>query len=176
MNMALSIDRRRDAGDQKIEDQTTAQMSLSEVLKRICVASRYANVDQFLDGARLAYETILEGFAQGDIEPLTFLLAADVYEDFARVIAARNECGERVELMFVGVSAADVVHAELADGRARIVVRFVGHMVSATYDGDGRCVAGHPARVEAVPELWTFERELRCSRPDWILVGTESDE
>jgi predicted lipid-binding transport protein (Tim44 family) len=154
----------------------SAHSPLGEVLKRICIASRLSDIGQFLDGAKFAYETITEGFAKGDLEPLSFLLSNEVYEDFDRAIQERDERGERVKVTFIGINAADIVDAELADGRAKITVRFVGEMVSATYDLEDKWVAGHPARVVQVPELWSFERELRSSRPHWLLAATETGE
>jgi predicted lipid-binding transport protein (Tim44 family) len=149
---------------------------LSETLKRISAASGYAGIESFLDGAKVKYEAIIRGFASGDLEPVTSLLSHGVYDDFARAIAERDDRGETVGLMFIGFRAAEIVDAGIANGSAWIEVRFVGELVSVTRDRDDRIVAGHPAMVVDVPELWTFERELRSSQPHWLLTATEPDE
>jgi predicted lipid-binding transport protein (Tim44 family) len=160
--------------EQTFPDQP--QTPLAQTLKRICIASRYRSIETFLEGAKLAYETITKGFADGSIEPLSFLLSPDVYEDFTQAIASRNRLGETVEQTFIGFRAADIVDAELANGRAWIEVRFVADVISVVRDRDGRNVAGHPAMVVSIGELWTFERELRASEPTWVLTATEPDE
>lgn len=157
-------------------EESAAAPPLAEVLKRILVASGLANAEAFLRGARLAYEAILNAFAEGDLEPVAYLLSPEVQRDFGRAIDERKGRGERVKFMFIGIHAAEIIDAELARGRAEIVVRFVGEVVSAIYDRDGKWIQGHPARVVQVPELWTFGRELRAARPDWLLVATEGDE
>lgn len=149
---------------------------LSETLKRICTASGYSGITTFLDGAKLSYEAIIKGFASGNIAPLTFLLSRRVYDDFARAVRERDERGEIIEMTFIGFRAAEVTDAGIENGSAWIEVRFVGDLISATRDRDGRIVAGHQAMIVEVAELWTFERELRSSQPHWVLVATEPDE
>lgn len=155
------------------EDDATP---LQRTLKRICVASRYRSIKFFIEGARSAYETILEGFSGGELEPVQFLLSPDVYEDFAQAIADRKARGETVELTFIGLRAAEIIGAELANGRASIDVRFDADVISVTRDREGRNVAGHPAMVVSMTELWTFERELRAAEPIWVLTATEPDD
>jgi predicted lipid-binding transport protein (Tim44 family) len=152
-----------------------AETPLQRTLKRICVASRYPGIETFLEGAKLAYETITRRFAEGNIERLRYLLSPDVYEDFSRVIALRNAAGETIEQTFIGFRAAEVVDAEMSNGRAWIEVRFVADVISVSRDRDGRNVAGHPAMVVSVAGLWTFERELRAAEPTWVLTSIESD-
>jgi len=152
------------------------QTSLNDTLKRICVASGYASIENFLDGAKHAYEEVIKGFASGELMPVTHLLSRSVYEDFALAIAERDERGESEELMFIGFRAAEVTGAGIARGCAWIEVRFAGDLISVTRDREGRCIAGHPAKIVSVAELWTFERELRSSQPHWVLTATEPDE
>jgi predicted lipid-binding transport protein (Tim44 family) len=152
-----------------------SRVSANEALNRICVASGYAGIETFLEGAKQAYEAIVTGFAKGDIAPAKSLLSEDVYDDFARAIAERNERGETEEVLFIGFRAAEVLDSGMAGGSAWIEVRFVADLVSVTRDRDGRIVAGHPAKIVDVAELWTFERELRSSQPHWLVTATDAD-
>ena len=148
---------------------------LDETLRRICNASGYSGIETFLEGAGLAYEEITNAFASGDLAAQRHLLSDAVYETFAEVIAQRSARGETVEWTFIGVGC-DIVDAGLAYGRAWIDVRFVGTMTSATRNAAGEVIAGHPNRVVDIPEIWTFERELRAADPKWILTATEKDD
>lgn len=111
--------------------------SLGETLKRICVASGYAGIGTFLDGAKLTYEAVIDAFAKGDMAAHAYLLSGIVRETFAEVIAARKERGETVELTFIGFEVSDIVNAGIVGGRAWIDVRFLGEMVSVTRDREG---------------------------------------
>jgi predicted lipid-binding transport protein (Tim44 family) len=155
---------------------STAAGPFSETLRRICVSCGYGGVERFLEGAKLSYEAIIKGFAAGEIEPLAFLLSPGVFEDFADAIVQRQKREETVELIFIGFRATDIIDAEMADGSARIQVRFVSDLVSVTRDCKGRVVAGHPAMIVTVAERWTFEHELRSAQPNWLLTATEADQ
>ena len=149
---------------------------LDETLRRICVASGYRGIDVFLEGARLAYEEVTNAFATGNLDAQRHLLSPAVYETFAEAIAQRTARGEIVELIFIGVGAADILDAGLGNGQAWIDVRFVGAMVSVTLNADGDIVAGQANRVIEIAEIWTFERDLRAAEPRWLLTATEADE
>ncbi len=128
----------------------------------------------FLQGARGAYEMIVTAFAAGDTKTLRPLLAKDVYESFASLIADRERRGESVQTTFVSIDKATASGAELNDGTAELEVRFVSQIVTVTRGKDGEIVDGSPEKVTEVVDIWTFARELAERDPNWKLVGTES--
>lgn len=150
-------------------------LPLEGILNRICAASDYPNIDRFLAGARLAYETIITAFAEGNLAPQAHLISDSVRETFEAAITARRQRGETVDLLFIGFRTVDIIDAGMDNGRAWIDVRFVGLTVSATRDGAGRVVAGDSARVVEIAEIWGFERELRSAEPRWLLTATDTD-
>ncbi|WP_026380544.1 Tim44/TimA family putative adaptor protein [Afifella pfennigii] len=130
--------------------------------------------DSFLNGAKSAYEMIVQGFAAGDRDTLRSLLSADVYESFSGAIAEREERGERMETTFVGFETVKLSGAALEDKVARIAVRFKSELVSVTYDKEGRVIEGDPTSVQKPDEIWTFARSTASRDPNWELVATES--
>ena len=159
----------------KIPEPTTAT-PLGRVLSWICLAGRYRSIDDVIEGARLAYEQVLNAFAAGDLRAETSLLSQTVREAFETAIVERQSQGHVSEFTFIGLKAADIVDAALVEGQAMIQLRFVAEVVSATRDREGRIVAGHPVQVVELAELWTFERDLASADPNWTLVGTKADE
>lgn len=149
---------------------------LDEILRRICTASGYRDIEVFLEGARLAYEEITDAFARGSLSAQRHLLSKPVYEIFEEAITQRTARDETVERTFIGIGGCDILDAGLGNGQAWIDVRFVGVMVSVTKNAAGDIVAGHPNRVVEVTEVWTFERDLRAAEPRWLLTATEEDE
>jgi predicted lipid-binding transport protein (Tim44 family) len=114
----------------------------------------------FLDGAKMAYEAILEAFAKGDKAALKNLLSREVFDGFARAIDMREAAGQRLEARFVGIDKAHVTSAELAGSRA-------------TLAKDGTVVEGDAKQISETIDFWTFERDVNSRDPNWKLTATE---
>ncbi|MHA1189659.1 MAG: Tim44/TimA family putative adaptor protein [Alphaproteobacteria bacterium] len=130
--------------------------------------------DHFLTGAKMAYEMIVTAFADGDRATLKNLLDKEVYDGFVSAIDDRESRKEHVESTFVGIDSAKISAAELEDRTARVGVRFVSELISATKNDDGAVIEGDPSAVQTVRDVWTFARDLRTNDPNWKLVATEA--
>lgn len=128
---------------------------------------------QFLDGAKNAYEMIVMAFAQGDRRTLKDLLSSEVYESFDGAIRDREQRGEAIERKFVGIDKAELVSAEMVGRAASLTVRFISQIISVTRDKAGSVVDGSPETITEVTDVWTFSRDLSSRDPNWKLVGTE---
>ncbi len=132
------------------------------------------NLDEFVAGARGAYEMILMAFEEGDRETLRSLLAPDVFQAFEQGIVAREQAGLRVEARFIGVREAKLDHVAFdPDTRiADVTVRIVGELITAVRDPENRVVEGDPNEIRRQSDRWTFSREMGSSDPNWLLTGT----
>lgn len=129
----------------------------------------------FVEGAKMAYEMIVDGFAKGDKANLKTLLSKEVFDGFARAIDERQAQGQRVEFRFVGIDKATIQSASLTGGRrANITLEFVSEMISATYDKADQVVDGDPKDIREVTDVWSFERDLTSRNPNWKLVATQA--
>ena len=128
----------------------------------------------FVEGAKLAYEMIIDSFAKGDKPALKNLLSKDVFDGFARAIDARAAQGQRVESRFVGIDKATIRQASLVGRKATITMEFASELISATYDKAGQVIDGDPKEIRQVTDVWTFERESGSRDPNWKLVATEA--
>ena len=147
---------------------------LHEGLVAVASAAPGFDPDHFMVGARAAYEMIVTAFAQGDRATLKNLLAPDVYEGFVSAIGERESLHQKSELTFVGIEEAKMTAAELEGRTARISVRFVAEIISATRDKDGKVVDGDATEVQTIRDSWTFARETQSRDPNWKLVATEA--
>lgn len=129
---------------------------------------------EFMKGARAAYEMIVMAFAEGNRKLLSDLLSAEVNQGFAAAITDRESRKETVEQSFVGISAADLIEAELKSNIAHVSVKFVSELISATRSATGEVVAGDPKRIKEVTDIWTFARDVTASNPNWRLVATQA--
>ncbi|MFB7145453.1 Tim44/TimA family putative adaptor protein [Agrobacterium deltaense] len=131
---------------------------------------------EFLNGARMAYEMIVMGFADGDRKTLKNLLSKEVFDGFEAAISEREGRGEVVKSTFVGIEKADITQASVRDSEVQITLRIVSQLISATYDKDGKLVDGDPDAVAEVDDIWTFSRDIRSRDPNWKLIATESEQ
>src|SRR5690606_10017384 len=92
-------------------------------LREIAAADRRFELMTFVEGAKAAYEMVLEAFWRGDKEDLRQLCDDDVYESFAAAIDAREAAGETLENRLVRIEETSV-HSAVLEGRtARIAVQ-----------------------------------------------------
>lgn len=128
-------------------------------LEEIYHADKSFSPRQFLQGARGAYELIVEAFADGNRGELRPLLDDDVYEAWDAAITKREADGT-APWRLLRIKRTDIESAELDGEIARIIVRYEAEL------GDGE-------RVKTAREMWTFMRNVTSSDPNWLLDDVE---
>jgi predicted lipid-binding transport protein (Tim44 family) len=128
----------------------------------------------FLQGARGAFEIIVNAFASGSTATLRPLLSDEVYERFGDAIRHRIAARETLETQLVAIKAAEIDEAELNGRTAFITVKFVSDQINVTRAADGKIVDGEPDHVIEKTDFWTFARNTRSQDPNWLLVATRS--
>ena len=146
---------------------------LAKGLEDIAAADPGFSPKSFLEGARIAYEMIVMAFAQGDRKSLKPLLSRDVFGGFAQAIDEREARGETLESRFVGIDKCDLVNAALAGRKVQVTIRILSQMITALRNREGKIVDGDDKRVSEITDVWTFEREVNSSDPNWKLIATE---
>ena len=143
-------------------------------LTKIKLADANFDEEQFLAGARGAFEMIVQAFAAGEQRALKPLLADEVYENFSSAIDERVERQEKLETTLVGIKSAEIIDASLENKTALVTVKFVSEQINVTRDRAGGVVEGDPSHVARITDLWTFARNVRSRDPNWSLIATES--
>ena len=137
------------------------------------IRARDASFDlsRFLDGARIAYESIVKAFATGDRDTLRKLVSEEVFARFDPAITERaaQERTETVE--FLHPARTDLDFAEVDGDLARAKVRFLAELRSRTKGPDGEAVDDR-----RTAEVWTFERKFSSKDPNWTLVRVDAAE
>jgi predicted lipid-binding transport protein (Tim44 family) len=160
---------------QVIDDFVPAATDLNDKLRRVYDTDPTFEPRQFVDGAKVAYEMIVQGFAEGDRKSLKTLLSNEVYQGFDQAISQREKAGQKVKSSFVGIEKAEITDARLDGSEVTIVMRIVSQLISATYDAAGELVDGNPDSVAEVIDSWSFARDTRSRDPNWKLVQTQSE-
>ena len=158
----------------KTADQEESADPLQAGLSQIRAADSEFDVDQFTEGAKSAFEMIVNSYASGDRETLRPLLSDEVYENFGQAIAGRADKKHTLETTLVAVRSADLLEASM-DGRvAFLTVKIVTEQINVTRDEKGEVVDGDTSKVATVTDIWTFARNTRSRNPNWTLVATEA--
>ncbi len=155
-------------------------VSLDVQLKELAYIDAGFNEKKFLNGARAAFDMIINAYADSDKTTLQSLLSPTVYNGFVQAIDQRKEQGHRMEFSLEKITDADIIKI-LQDATtntkqhiATITVEFKSEQISATYDQEDNLVDGEPDSIITPIDRWSFERDLLSDKPDWILVATES--
>jgi predicted lipid-binding transport protein (Tim44 family) len=147
---------------------------LARTFERMAESDPSFTPRSFVDGAKMAYEMIIEGFAQGDRKTLKNLLSKEVFDGFSAALDSREAAGQRVESRFVGIDKATIAAASLIGNKASITMEFVSELISATYAKSGELVDGDPKEIREVTDVWTFERDVTSRDPNWKLSATQA--
>jgi predicted lipid-binding transport protein (Tim44 family) len=175
--LAKAVARRSDRAKSPAatKEKAAGDDNLAHQLADISVAEPSFDATWFVDNARLVYETVLAAFAQGDRARLKELLDTDAYETFAQHIGHREAQGERLDLILIGLTRADIVDATLFNNVMRIRVAFESELIMATYGPAGTVISGDATDVTVCSDLWTFTRTCRSRNRVWKLAATEPD-
>ena len=148
--------------------------AIEQGLREISSADRNFELLPFLEGAKAAYEMVLEAFWRGDREELEQLCDDDVYASFVAAIDDREANRLKLDNRLIRIEDT-TVHSAHLDGRmARIAVRFVSDIATVTRDADGNVIAGSLDDAIESRDIWTFSRDVRSGDPAWLLDETDN--
>ena len=148
----------------------------SRILAPVMAVDRRFDAAGFVQGARGAYEMIIEAFATGDRDTLEPLLGDAVRDNFIAAIDEREQAGETMETKVVDILSADIVDAGVENKIADVTVRFHAEVISVVRDSEGRIIDGNPSDVDVIDDVWTFARDTKNRDPNWLLVATQRGE
>ncbi len=153
-------------------DEGTPQAVALAKMKRI---EPSFNVTEFLAGGRGAYEMIVMGFEQGELDGIKPFLSDDVYESFVDGIAAREDQGLTIEADFIGVRemVLENVTIDPDTKEAELTLRFVAELTQAVRNKEGDIVEGSITDAKKQKDTWVFARIMGSDDPNWFLVSTD---
>ena len=131
------------------------------------------NVEQkkeFLKGAEIAYETIINSFAKGDKKSLRDLLTREMRDNFESAIEERNSKNIKSELTFIGIKSSVIQKFEKTATALFFTVKFVSEIISVKKDKDNNVIEGDPNKIKTVIDHWKFTRKISSDNPNWFLA------
>jgi len=130
--------------------------------------------NDFLKGAKIAYETIITDFSDSDNKLVESkpLLSKKMYDQFNEALQDRSKRGHYAEITFVGVNSAIIKEHKKIDQILKVTVDFVSEVITCIKDKDKQIISGDPKKIKKIYDTWVFSRDIRSTNPNWQLVDT----
>ena len=130
--------------------------------------------EDFLKGAKVAYESIVINFASGELKKIKTLLDKKVFNDFNEAVRERKNKNLISETIFIGINSANINNYNQINNILEVTVDFVSEIISCVKDKDKKLVSGDPEKIKKVYDTWKFSRDVKSSSPNWLLTDTQA--
>ena len=129
---------------------------------------------EFLNGAKIAYETIITDFSDNDNKLTTSkpLLNSQIYKQFNDALKERSDRGHYAEITFIGVNSAVIKEHKKIGQILNVTVDFIAEVITCIRDKDKKIVSGNPEKIKKIYDTWVFSRDTTSQNPNWQLVNT----
>ncbi len=128
---------------------------------------------EFLKGAKIAYETVITDFSDNDNKITTSkpLLNNEIYNQFNQALKDRNSRGHYAEITFIGVNSATIKEHKKIGKILNVTVDFIAEVITCIRDKDKKIVSGDPEKIKKIYDTWVFSRDITSANPNWQLVN-----
>lgn len=156
----------------KTTDTLAAYGALSETLAAVVAIDHEFTPEEFLQGARNAYEMVIEAFSKRNRDTLKMLLSEAMYQSFDLSLADAEKTNRFPDTTLIAITSAVLVDAKLSGKMATLTVDFKTEQVHLIRDAAGTILEGNPAEQSFVEDRWVFTRTLTNTDPAWVIVET----
>ncbi len=128
---------------------------------------------EFLNGAKIAYETVITDFSDNDNKITTSkpLLNNEIYNQFNQALKERSTRGHYAEITFIGVNSAKIKEHKKIGNILNVTVDFIAEVITCIKDKDKKIVSGDPEKIKKIYDTWVFSRDTTSPNPNWQLVN-----
>ncbi|HET6941929.1 MAG TPA: Tim44/TimA family putative adaptor protein [Sphingomicrobium sp.] len=145
-------------------------------VRALLAADPTFDVAKFLEGAKSAYQMVLDAFWRGDAAGLRPYVDDHVFETFSSAIEQREKDGLILDNRLVNVEQTLITEASADNNVAVVAVRFEADIAAVTRNKDREVVAGSLSDAVQTRDLWTFRRQIGSRDPNWLLIETDEEE
>ena len=128
----------------------------------------------FLNGARIAYETIITDFSDSDNKLIASkpLLSKKIHDQFKEALSDRDNKGQFAEITFIGIKSATVNNHKKIEENLEVTVDFVSEIITCIKDKDKKVISGDSEKIKTVYDTWVFSKDIKSVNPNWLLINT----
>ena len=128
---------------------------------------------EFLKGAKIAYETVITDFSDNDNKITTSkpLLNNEIFNQFNQALKERNSRGHYAEITFIGINSAKIKEHKKIGKILNVTVDFIAEVITCIKDKDKKIVSGDPEKIKKIYDTWVFSRDTTSLNPNWHLIN-----
>ena len=114
---------------------------------------------KFLEGAKFAFETIINAFNNNDKKTLKNLLTKDVFQTFENAIEDKKN---NPNYQFYSIVVDEVTDVSVIDSLINITLKITSEQFK---DND-------ESTISKKQDTWTFQKKINSNSPIWLLSST----
>jgi len=166
---------KRTGHEENINSSFSHDFSTEKILKNKLEQSVFDEKakENFLKGAKVAYETIITNFSSGNLKNIKYLLDKKVFEQFNNALKEREKKEYKSETTFIGISSASIKEHNKINNIIEVTVDFVSEIISCVKDKDNKILSGDPKKIKKVFDTWKFSKNSTSNNPNWLLIDTQ---
>ena len=128
---------------------------------------------EFLDGAKIAYETIITDFSDNDNKIVASkpLLNKEIFDQFNKALRERSDRGHFAEITFIGINSAKIKEHKKIGNILNVTVDFIAEIITCIKDKEKKIISGDPEKIKKIYDTWVFSRDTTSGNPNWTLVN-----
>tara|TARA_B100000029_G_scaffold461312_1_gene493003 strand:+ start:2148 stop:2738 length:591 start_codon:yes stop_codon:yes gene_type:complete len=167
---------KRTGHEENLDSSFPHDFSAEKILKKKINQSNFDEKakEDFLKGAKIAYESIVTNFASGNLKNIKYLLHNKVFEQFNDSLNLRKNNGHKSETTFIGINSAKIREYKKINNILEVTVDFVSEIISCVKDRNNKVVSGDPKKVKKVFDTWKFSKDSTSINPNWLLIDTQT--
>ena len=147
----------------KTKETTTNNIpELEEKISKLKIAYEIINDfdhKKFLEGAKSAFETIINAFNKGDKKILKKLVTENVFKSFEEAIDAKNI---NPDYQFYSLNIESIEKVFVEKNHIKICIKFISEQFKNNDENT----------VVKKRDNWTFEKIIKSKDPNWLLSST----
>ena len=160
----------------KAPSQFEKVLNNTQIEKKISIKENFDDVAQqeFIKGAKIAYETIITDFSDSDNKLIASkpLLGKKIYDQFIIALKDRESKGHYAEITFIGVKSATIKSHKKIENSFEVTVDFVSEIITCIKDKEKKIISGDADKIKTVYDTWVFSKDIKSSNPNWLLIDT----
>ena len=150
--------------------------SINEKLNNIVKVDPSFTVENFIDGAKKAFEYILVKYSENDLKSLKSLLAPQILTNFTDQIKLRQKQKQILGITILKIDDPEIIDVSIVKNKQCFIkLEFKSQQVQTTKDSNNKVIDGNDNLILNISELWTFSKEIKNKNPNWILEKIEEN-
>jgi predicted lipid-binding transport protein (Tim44 family) len=150
--------------------------SINEKLNNIVKIDTSFTVENFIDGAKKAFEYILVKYSENDLKSLKNLLAPQILTNFTDQIKLRQKQKQILGITILKIDDPEIIDVSIVKNKLCFIkLEFKSQQVQTTKDSNDKIIDGNDNLILNISELWTFSKEIKNKNPNWVLEKIEEN-